>query len=634
MGGNPAMNLVTKKLYQKKGQVILSGLAIGILCTVQALSAINSLKINQEGDVVKIVVPGVSAEAKPGPLKALKNMVYFDIPGEAVKPPLISAKAGEAKSAVLKCVISQFEAKEPVVARCVIHLAPSATGKSALEAIAVANDKDGMIITVDAAKFGLKPAAKKTGKTAVTEVKAVEVVPPPAPVPPIEQKVSVAFSQANLPDVIRVLAMKSDLNIYAGPEVQGKVTIEVKDQPVGEVLKNILEINGFSYEKISDSAVRVFQKPEFKPAVAPKPAGPVTKVFAVDYANVEEIQVAINNLLKVDAIQTLQAPATATGTKRSQVITGAGTIIVTAPADLMAQVEQLIKKLDKPIQQVMIDIRMVSLDIDSNKDIGVGWDVILSGSVNGANIVSGGYSPIAGPLYSSVTNAIGIISNPLAAGSFTNAKTGNFMFDIFTDSKSVTMALNAMIETERAELLANPRLIALNNTESKFETTEELPYIEFQLDQQTNTLTGEAKFDKKSGITLSVAPQITSDGRILLHVIPKQTLHKGDVEVQTAASGASVTSIPIIDTRMADVTVLMKNGQTLAIGGLRRKDEDVVETKIPWLGDIPVLGNLFKTKATKSLKSELVILVTPNIVPDDYSLTTEEKMMFDKVDFF
>lgn len=627
------MNLVTKKLFQTKGKLILSGLAIGLLCSIQALAAINSLKINQEGDLIKIVIPGVSAEAKPGSLNALKNMVYFDVTGESVKPPLISVKSGDDKCAVMKCVVSQFEAKTPSVARCVIHMAPAISGKSALGAIVVTNQKDEMVITVDAAKIGMKPAARKMDKSAMLEMKAEEAIPAPPPVPPIEQKVSVAFSQANLPDVIRVLAMKSDLNIYAGPEVQGKVTIEVKDQPVGEVLKNILEINGFSYEKISDNAVRVFQKAEFKPIVAPKPAGPVTKVFAVDYANVEEIQAAINNLLKVDAIQTMQSPAVARQTGRSQVVTGAGTLIVTAPEDLMKQVEQLIKKLDKPIQQVMIDIRMVSIDLDSNKDIGVGWDLMMSGSANGANLIGGGYSPLSGPLYSALTDAVGLITNPVSAGSLTNGNQGNFVFDIFTDSKSLTMSLNALIQTERAELLANPKLIALNNTESKFETTEELPYIEFQLDQQTNTLTGEAKFDKKSGITLSVAPQITSDGRILLHVLPKQTLHKGDVDVQTAA-GSPLSKIPIVDTRMADVTVLMKNGQSLMIGGLRRKDEVVTESKIPWLGDIPVLGNLFKTKSTVGVKSELLILLTPTIVPDDYTLTTEEKMMFDKIDFF
>jgi len=453
-----------------------------------------------------------------------------------------------------------------------------------------------------------------------------------AAIAPMDRLVSASFSQADLPDVIRVLSEQAKLNIYAGPEVVGKVTLQVQNRPVGEVLKYVLDINGFNFEQIGDDAVRVYAKPQPVKPEPPAPKGPITKVFAVDYSSADEIATAIEKLIKVDAIQTMKAPALNKGS-RGNVVSGAGTIIVTANDDVMRQVEQLIRKLDKPIQQVMIDIRMVSIQLESNKDLGFGWDGALGGSWNGANAVGVGYTPAMGNLFNTSTTVAGLISAPFTAGGLTNGNLGNFVFNLSTDSRSLVGALKAMIEEQKADLLANPRLIALNNTESNFDLTEELPYVEFQLDQQTNTLTGTAKFDKKAGIQLTVAPQITSDGRIMMRVVPEQTLHKGDVKIQTAA-GAPITGIPIIDIRKVDVTVMMNNGQTLVIGGLRSKNETLTESKIPWLSDIPMLGNLFKMKSTATTRSELVILVTPTIVPNDVALTTEEKMMYDKVDFF
>ncbi len=559
---------------------------------------------------------------------AAKKVIYVDIDDATVKERMTeTVKEG----AVTKVAVSQFQTTPANKVRVVLSLASGVTPAIAKKATSVVMEGKNIIISIDNAVLGKavsSVAEQKESKPVEVQQVVAPPPPPPPPVPPIERPVSVAFSQADLTDVIRMLAAKSELNIYAGPEVTGKVTIEVQNEPVGEVLKNILEVNGFTYIKMSDGSVKVIEKPGSKPAPPPPPPGPVTKVFAVDYASAADIQAAITKLLKVDNIQIYQPPTVASGTK---LIAGSGTIIVTAPGDVMTQVEQLIRKLDQPIKQVMIEVRLVSMEVDTDKDLGIGWDTLGVGSLGGAAIAMAGYSPLPGTLFSA-SSAVGLFGNS-ASGSITNSGSGQFLFSIGSGTKSVLGAIQASLETDKAELLADPKLLTLNNTVASFNLTQELPYIQFQLDQQTNTLTGTASFDKKSGITLTVTPQITSDGRIIMHVVPTQTIHKGDVEVQEV-SGAPLTAIPIINTRSADVTVMLKDGQTLVIGGLREKDVTSTEKTIPGLGDIPVLGALFKTKVTQTTKNEFVIFVTPTIIPEDNGLTTEEKMMYDRVDFF
>ena len=602
---------VKVKPTNRTNGIVIMTVLLSLLCTVYSIAAvsISTPQIDAKGDKVLITIPISAGEFEVGKPGLSKNIVFFDIKDATVSKSRLSAALKN--SPVLKVSVSQFNSN-PAVARAVIYFSPKVTGKDAIKSVEISKESNAILVVID-------PFVATGKKAAVISEKVI--IPPPPPVPPIERLVSVTFSQADIADVIRALADKSGLNIYAGPDIQGKVSLQVSNQPVGQVLKNILEVNGYLLEKISDSAVKVTRKPEEKPVVAlppPPPPGPVTKVFAIDYANVAEIQNAVTKLISVDVIQNM-VPSIP-----PKIVAGAGTLIITAPADVMQDVEMLIKKLDKPIQQVMIDIRLVNVQIANDKDIGFGWDAMFSGNVGGASAGGFAYSPIAGSVLSAASSLIGL---------GTNAQSGNIVFNLSNHQYDILGSLRMMVTIDKADILANPKLVAMNNTQSTFDLTEEIPYVEWTYDQQNAILTGTVKFDKKAGIQVTVTPQITSDGRIMLHIIPNQTIHKGDIEVQTSAGGG-VSAIPIIDTRKVDVTVMMKNGQTLVIGGLRNKQELITEKKLPWLSDIPMLGELFKQKVTNKTKSDLIMLVTPTIIPDDMGLTPEEKMMYDRVDFF
>jgi type II secretory pathway component GspD/PulD (secretin) len=604
--------------------LLITIILAGVLAMGASAVTVSHPKVDMVNGKTVITIP-VSGE-KVGFSKpiAAKKVIYIDIDDATVKERMTEmVKEG----AVTKVSVSQFQTTPANKVRVVLSLVPGVTPIVAKKATSVAMEGKGITISIDNAALGKTVSGTAEQKESKPNEVQQAVAPPPPPVPPIDRPVSVAFSQADLTDVIRMLAAKSDLNIYAGPEVTGKVTIEVQNEPVGEVLKNILEVNGFTYVKVSDGSVKVIEKPSLKPTPPPPPPGPVTKVFAIDYASAGDIRTAISSLLKVDNIQTFQPPLP------GKVVSGAGTIIVTAPGDVMTQVEQLIRKLDQPVKQVMIEVRLVSIEVDTDKDIGFGWDAAASGSQSGAGIALAGYSPLAGSLFSAASSGVGLITRPTSVGSIVNSGSGQFLFSIGSGTKALLGSLQAALETDKAELLSDPKLLTLNNTAATFSLVQELPYIQFQLDQQTNTITGTATFDKKSGITLTITPQITSDGRVMMHVNPVQTIHKGDVDVQEV-SGAPVTSIPIINTRSADVTAMLKDGETLVIGGLREKDETSTEYSIPFLSDIPVLGTIFKQKTTQTTKNEFVIFVTPTIIPEDNGLTTEEKMMYDRVDFF
>lgn len=607
---------------------LLTIILTGVLATVANAMTVSHPKVEMVDGKTVITIPISAEKATFSKPIAAKKVIYIDIEDATASSGRMLTPVKE--GAITKVVVSQYQTTPANKVRVVLYLASEVTPAAAKKATTVGTEGKNITISIDNAALGKSVSGMTEHKEEKNNNAPQMAMTPPPPVPPIERPVSVTFSQAELTDVIRMLAAKSDLNIYAGPEVTGKVTIEVQNEPVGEVLKNILEVNGFTYVKLSDGSVKVIEKPGLKPPPPPPPPGPVTKVFAVDYAGASDIQTAISKLLKVDNIQTFQSTPPSGGSK---IVAGTGTIIVTAPADVMAQVEQLIRKLDQPIKQVMIEVRLVSMEVDTDKDMGFGWDFAGSGSQSGAGIALAGYYPQAGSLFSIASAGVGLINKPSSIGSITNSGSGQFLFSIAGNSKAVLGAIKAYIEIDKAELLANPKLLALNNTQASFDLTQELPYIQFQLDQTSNTLTGTASFDKHSGITLTLTPQITSDGRIMMHVNPVQNIHKGDVQVQEVA-GAPITAIPIINTRKADVTVMLKDGQTLVIGGLREKDETSTEYKIPFLSDIPVLGGLFKQKATQTTKTEFVIFVTPTIIPDDNGLTTEEKMMYDRVDFF
>ena len=198
-------------------------------------------------------------------------------------------------------------------------------------------------------------------------------------------------------------------------------------------------------------------------------------------------------------------------------------------------------------------------------------------------------------------------SKPFVGGSFDTDTGGTIRLGLL-DTVNVDIALNILRSQVGAKLLANPRILVLDNETAEFKIISEIPYTE-----QSETTAGGSMTSiqfKEVGVELEVTPHLTRDGMVRLHIVPVFGVvsEKG----QTTASG--VQTVPTIDTRTVDTKALIKDGQTVVIGGLRKREVTQDISKIPLLGDIPVLGKLFSDVSESVKTNELIIFITPRII--------------------
>ncbi|MHC4497253.1 MAG: type II secretion system protein GspD, partial [Planctomycetota bacterium] len=227
-------------------------------------------------------------------------------------------------------------------------------------------------------------------------------------------------------------------------------------------------------------------------------------------------------------------------------------------------------------------------------------------------------------------------SDPFLTGAFDStttkvASTGTLDFGILTDHMDVDVLLSAIQQQDTAKLLASPRILVLDNQTASFKAIEEIPYQ--QLQQGGFQSFGTTEF-KEVGVELEVTPHLAKDGLIRLHILPVFSVHVRDVEITTIGTGGTPISSPqpVIDKRQADTIALIQDGETVVIGGLRKQTINQLISKIPLLGDIPVLGALFTFEGEETINSELVVFLTPRIV-DEPILTETEKDYLEKTVF-
>lgn len=266
--------------------------------------------------------------------------------------------------------------------------------------------------------------------------------------------------------------------------------------------------------------------------------------------------------------------------------------------DLMLA-EESIKYLDKPLRQVSIEVSLIELSKDNSKDLG------LYTSMQGGK-VSGGFNSVAGEFtgydFSSLADQSGIGINTISS-----------MAD------EVAMKLKALITSEEAKLLANPKIVALNGSESLIKITEQVvSSVETTITDTAVTYNAELS---DVGIVLNLLPKVGSDGYVTMRIRPSITSALPEVligEFQNNGAAIKVTPISTREVILQDVRV--KSGETLAIAGLTKENNITKEGKVPLLGDIPILGKMFRNTEVDHEKNELIILITPIIIDDIASL--------------
>jgi len=191
---------------------------------------------------------------------------------------------------------------------------------------------------------------------------------------------------------------------------------------------------------------------------------------------------------------------------------------------------------------------------------------------------------------------------PFVGGSFDQVRGGTLSFSLLNDAIDIDLALNMLKKQVEAKLLANPQLLVLDNHTADFEIVRKIPYRELQQVGRADPITYTAF--EKVGVSLEVTPHITRDGMIRLHLTPEFGI----------LVGQDMYGVPTVDARRVDTVALIKDGQTIAIGGLRKTQKIKSVSKVPLLGDIPLLGNLFRSESESEEISELLVLITPRII--------------------
>ena len=270
-------------------------------------------------------------------------------------------------------------------------------------------------------------------------------------------------------------------------------------------------------------------------------------------------------------------------------------IIVIADEQTNLQIEGLIEELDKPKSQVLIKVAFVELTHNDNSDLGI--DAIFNGSIGGEE------------------------GNALTAGTAFDLGGSGGLVQLNYDDVSVSM--NAMAEEGRLEILSRPSILTRNNREALISVGSLVPFAQ---SGNVNSVTGIAipQYEYESiGISLRVTPYITPHGLVELSLFPE--ISETTDEKIIVAEGLE---LPVFATRSAQTVVVTPNGKTVIIGGLMQDNKVETERKVPFLGDIPILGSLFKRTVKKDTKTELLIFLTPFIVqnPNDLvSLTEQER---------
>lgn len=391
---------------------------------------------------------------------------------------------------------------------------------------------------------------------------------------------SIDADDAYLPAVLKILAEKGNLNIITGPGVaNSKITIHMKSTPVDQAVNLVVRAAGLAYERIGNSILVA------DPKSLKEETGLGSYIVNLKYADANEVKAALKGL-----------------TDQIEVDRGGNRLIVVTSPRIISEIENIVAEMDKPARQVMLEARIVEVSTDDAKKLGVDWDQL---NRQGFIFVEGNYTSITGDNGENPDVLTDLQTFPNTPGTNDIFKLKNFT----RLPKVFRFFLDMMIREGNARVLANPKLATLNGKEATMLVGQRIPYI-----VTGTTFAGGGAANTQSvqreevGIKLSITPLINADGYITTVIRP-------EVSTVTGFRGQN-SDLPVVSTRQAETTVRLKDGNSVIIGGLLSEERTVNITKVPLLGDIPGLGLLFQHHNIVSSKKDLVIEVTPRILPE------------------
>jgi type IV pilus assembly protein PilQ len=431
---------------------------------------------------------------------------------------------------------------------------------------------------------------------------------------------SLNFQNIEVRSLLQVIADFTNFNVITSDSVSGSVTLRLQDVPWDQALDIILQSKGLGMRKTGNvlwiapkDEINTKEKLDLEAAAALQGLEPVrTQSFQMNYTKATEVAAQLT---------ASTGGSTAGGARllspRGSVISEGRTnqLFVTDIPSKLEQVQQLIAKLDIPARQVLIEARIVEASDTFGKSLGVklgGADLRAQQGGDGGYSVGGGNRVAFGNTYSDVVASSGAGGAVSLSNNFVNLPAvgqggytpATFALSIFSSAANrfLNLELSALEADGKGKVVSSPRVVTADQIKALIEQGTELPY------QVASSSGATAIAFRKANLKLEVTPQITPEGNIILAL----DVNKDTVGQSTAAGFA-------INTKHIQTQVLVENGGTVVIGGIFEMTESENETKVPVLGDLPGIGNLFKSRSRLSNKQEMLVFITPKVLADKAS---------------
>ena len=430
------------------------------------------------------------------------------------------------------------------------------------------------------------------------------------------ERLTLNFQDIETRAVLQLLADASGQNIVVSDTVNGSVTLRLQNVPWDQALDIVLKTKGLDKRR-QDNVIIVAPAAEL---ATQEKADLAAKKDLQELAPLRSEYLQVNYAKAQDLAELIKSQGGSLLSTRGNVAVDerTNTLLLQDTADKLADIRRLVGTLDIPVRQVLIEARIVVVNDSFKRDLGVraGYTGTRNNGNDGIFTTSGSLESTGTSLDSALRNLQGGTNSPypvsVPGGSSAPQRynvnlpvanpAGRLAFMVLGSDYIVDLELSAAQAEGRGEIISSPRVITANQKEASIEQGVEIPYQEAASSGATTI-----SF-KKAVLALKVTPQITPDNRIILDLNVK----KDSVGQVVVTSGG--VNVPSIDTREISTQVLVNDGQTVVLGGILETTRRDTETKVPFIGDIPVLGRLFKTTSKQNDKAELLIFVTPKIL--------------------
>lgn len=405
----------------------------------------------------------------------------------------------------------------------------------------------------------------------------------------LSRLVTIDADDAFLPSVLAILADKSGYNIVTGPGVnkEERISVHLKDVPIEQAMNLVVRAAGLSYEIVGRSFL-----------VAPTRAlkeqvGLTSYVIDLKYTDAPTIATMLSSFNANITVDT----------------TGNKILLITSPK-VVSDIQKVIDEVDRPALQIILECRMIEVAVDDEQQLGIDWNrlsqistVFVESPVDafgnrvnaegdpgltGLDPAQRGRVPTTLPYYPLETRRLGYWSKQVTA---------------------FEAALDLLLKRGRAEILANSSIATLNNKEAIIQVVDEIPYV-----GRSGGVGGQVQIERAIvGVMLKVRPKINSDGYITTEITPELSSIFQFIESQD-------TQLPWVKRRISKTTIRIRDGETVIIGGLLGVESSKTVHRVPFLGDLPFIGSLFRHTSEITRKTDLIIQVTPHILGTGYAL--------------